>query len=195
MNIPFDATTSPHYIILLDNGTTRSVSAANMESLIPKPTADMTNTSHLLPPFLQLRSKITFEKDGQYHKGFLRQLSDGVYRFSFKSHINKKNEDWGITLLHLATTWQDLCLEGILIPGHQTSSFQHPSPHNKATASFVSATTLKRECPCSLLTSLHPSHPDCNTWLESFREEKSCIQLQDTYDKMSQDTYDKITLA
>ncbi len=61
MDIPFDSTKSPHYLILLDDGTTRSVSAADMESLIPKPTVDTTSTSHLLPPFLQLRSKITFE--------------------------------------------------------------------------------------------------------------------------------------
>ncbi len=186
MDIPFNSTKSPHYLILLDDGTTCSVSATNMESLIPKPTVDTTSTSHLLPPFLQFGSKITFEKDGQYHNGFLDQSSDGVYRFSFKSYINKKSEDWGISLPNLTTTWQDLCLKGILIPGHQ-SSFQHPPLQNNASASNVSATTLKQECPCSLLFGLHPSHPNRNTWLESFREEKSRIQ--------SQDTYNKITLA
>jgi hypothetical protein len=147
VDIPFDATTSPHHLILLNDGTTCSISAADMESLIPTPTVNTTNKSHLLPPFLQLGSKITFKKDGQYHKGFLGQSSDEVYRFSFKSHINKKNEDWGIPLPHLATTWQDLCLGGVLIPGHQTSSFQRPPPHNNAMASFVSATTLKQEMP------------------------------------------------
>jgi hypothetical protein len=130
---------------------------------------------------------ITLKKDGQYHKDFLGQSSDGVYRFSFKLHINKKNEDWGISLPNLTTTWQDLCLEGVLILGHQTSSFQCPHHHNRASARFVSATTLKREYPCSLLAGLHPSHPDRDTWLESFREEKSGIQ--------SLDTYNKITLA
>jgi hypothetical protein len=186
MDIPFNSTKSPHYLILLDDGTTCSVSAADMESLIPKPTVDTSSTSHLLPPFLQLGSKITFEKDGQYHKGFLCQSSNGVYRFSFKSHINKKTEDWGIFLPNLTTTWQDLCLKGVLIPGHQ-SSFQRPPLQNNASASHVSATTLKQECPCSLLSGLHPSHPNRDTWLESFQEEKSGIQ--------SQDTYDKITLA
>jgi hypothetical protein len=90
MDIPFDSTKSPHYLILLDDGTTCSVSAADMESLIPKLTVNTTSTSHLLPPFLQLGSKITFDKDGQYHNGFLGQSSNGIYRFSFKSHINKK---------------------------------------------------------------------------------------------------------
>jgi hypothetical protein len=83
-------------------------------------------------------------------------------------------------------TWQDLCLKGILIPGHQ-SSFQRPPLHYIATASFISATSLKQECPHSLLTGLHPSHPDCKTWLESFHKEKLGIQ--------SWDTYGKITLA
>ncbi len=54
-------------------------------------------------------------------------------------------------------------------------------------ASFVSATSLKQECPRSLLTGLHPYHPDRETWLESFHKEKLGIQ--------SQDTYNKITLA
>ncbi len=44
---------------------------------------------------------------------------------------------------------------------------------------------LNKKCPCSLLTSLHPSHPDCNTWLESFCKEKSGIKLQDTYNKIT----------
>ncbi len=132
MAIPFDSTKSPHYLILLDDGTTRSVPAADMESLIQKPNIDTTDSSHLLPPFLPLGSKITLEKDRQYHKGFLGQSSDGIYRFSFKSHINKKNEDWGISLPNLTTTWQDLCLEGVLIPGHQTSSFQCPYHHNRS---------------------------------------------------------------
>jgi hypothetical protein len=67
MDVPFDSTKSQHYLILLDDGTTCSVSAADMESLIPKTTVNTTTTSHLLPPFLQLGSKITFEKDRQYH--------------------------------------------------------------------------------------------------------------------------------
>jgi hypothetical protein len=32
----------------------------------------------LLPPFLRLNSKITYEHEGQYHKGFLG-LCDGIY--------------------------------------------------------------------------------------------------------------------
>jgi hypothetical protein len=163
MNIPFDPTNTPHYLIMFDDGTTRSVPAKDMPSLIPKPTSvSSDDVTHLLPPFLQPGSKITYEHEGQYHKGFLGQSQDGTFCFSFKSHINKKSEDWGVPLPNLTSTWQDLCIDGILLPGHQSSSFyRHRSPHNLIeSASHVSAVNLKRECPRSLLTGLHSSHPD-----------------------------------
>jgi hypothetical protein len=72
-----------------------------MDSLIPKPNVDMSERSHLLPPFLRLNSKITFEHEGQYHKGFLTQASNGDYCFSYKSHINKKHPNWSISLPNL----------------------------------------------------------------------------------------------
>jgi len=113
-------------------------------------------------------------------------VPDSINCFSYKSHINKKTEDWGIPLPNLTTTWQDLCIEGILIPGHQTSSFQRPLPphNNPALASLVSAVNLKRECLHLLLTSLHVMHLGGNTWLASFHEEKSSIQSLNTYIKI-----------
>jgi hypothetical protein len=76
-------------------------------------------------------------------------------------------------------------VEGILIPRHQSSSFLRP----RAAASHVSATHLKHECPRSLLTTLHHSHPDHDMWLASFREEKSGIKSQNTYVKISLTNY------
>jgi hypothetical protein len=185
MDIPFDPTSSPQYLIILDDGTSQAVLSKDMPSLIPKPVHASPDSSHILPPFLQPGSKITFEHDGQLHKGFLGQSQDGEFCFSFKSHINKKSEDWGVPLPHLPSTWQDLCVDGILIPGHQSSSFLCP----RAAASDVSATHLKRECPRSLLTALHHSHPDRDTWLASFWEKKSGIELQNTYVKISLANY------
>ncbi len=49
-------------------------------------------------------------------------------------------------------------------------------------ANFVSAVSLLQECPSSLLTALAATHPDCDTWLLSFHEEKDGINSQDTYD-------------
>jgi hypothetical protein len=70
-------------------------------------------------------------------------------------------------------------VEGVLIPGHQSSSFL--TPRRSLAASHVSAVNLKRKCPHSLLTALHPTHPDRETWMASFREEKSGIESQGTY--------------
>jgi hypothetical protein len=187
MDIPFDPTSSPQYLIIFDDGTSRAVSSADMPALIPKPLSVPPDSNHLLPPFLQLGCKITYEHDGQLHKGFLGQSSDGVFRFSFKSHINKKSEDWGVPLPNLTSTWQDLCVEGVLLPGHQSSSFL--TTRRAATASHVSAVHLKRECPRSLLTALHPTQPDRETWMESFREEKSGIESQGTYVKIGLPEY------
>ncbi len=105
MDIPLDPTMSPHYLIQIDDGTTKSVPASKMSSLIPQPSIDPSDSNHLLPPFLSLNSKITYKHDGQYHKGYLSKLPDGGYRFSYKSHVNKKVEDWSIPLPNLTSNW------------------------------------------------------------------------------------------
>ncbi len=96
MDIPFpsdvsdpDATVS--YTILFDNGTTASVPLSNMSSLPPAPPVDIAtcdSQDSLLPPFLRLNSKITYKHEGQYHKRYLGKW-DGIFRFVFKSHVNK----------------------------------------------------------------------------------------------------------
>jgi hypothetical protein len=179
MDIPLDPNTSPHYLVQYDDGTSSSIPAAKMPDFIPKPTVDISDNTHFLPPFLKVDSKITFEKDGQYHKGYLSQLPDGTYRFSYKSHINKKQEDWGAPLPNLATTWQDLCAEGLLLPGHNWSMFDC-----SASAHHVSAHNLLRKCPRSLLSALDIKHPDRDMWFESFWEEKDGFKSLNTYNKI-----------
>ncbi len=61
MDIPLDPAVSPQYLIQFDDRSTLSVQATQMESLILKLTIDMTDSSHLHPPFLRIVSKITFE--------------------------------------------------------------------------------------------------------------------------------------
>ncbi len=180
MDIPFDPNLSLHYLILYNDGTSSSILVASMPGLIPKPVVDILDTSHLLPPFLQVGSKITLEKDGQYHKGYLSNLPGGTYGFSYKSHVKKKDEDWGVSLPNLTSTWQDLCTDGILLPGHSWSSFDctHSAHH-------FSAQILVQECPCSLLTALDMKHPDQDVWLVSFWEEKDGIESLDTYVKIT----------
>jgi hypothetical protein len=184
------------YTILFDNGTTASILLSQMSNLIPPPLVSSSpshGTDALLPPFLQLNSRITYKHEGQYHKGWLGQR-DGVYRFSFKSHINKRKEEWGVPLSNLTTTWVDLCVEGILIHGHVSHSFiRSPSSSAPTTfnlvASFVSTVNLHCDCPPSLLKALADSHPDWDVWLASFFEEKRGIQSLNTYKKITLGKY------
>ena len=167
-----------------------------MASIIPKPPVDIVSSDSqdsLLPPFLRLNSKITYEHDGQFQKGFLGKV-DGVYRFIFKSHANKRKEEWGVNLPIFPTNWVDLCVEGILVPGHVSNSFLRPSPSPQQSifdpvASFVSAVKLHRKCPPKLLKALADSHPDQEIWLESYQEEKCGIQSLNTYQKITLGEY------
>jgi hypothetical protein len=113
------------YTILFDSGISASIPLLEMPSIIPKPPVDIDSSNSqdsLLPPFLWLNSKITYEHDGQYHKGCLDKRQ-GICRFIFKSHANKREEEWGVDLPNLPTTWDNLCVEGILVPGHVSHSF------------------------------------------------------------------------
>jgi hypothetical protein len=111
MDIPFfvdvsNSTDNTHdlaYTILFDNGTTTSIPLSHMADLIPPPpiTPSAIHISDaILPPFLQLNSRIIYKHKEQYHKGYLG-WQDRIYRFSFKSHINKHKKEWGIPLPNL----------------------------------------------------------------------------------------------
>jgi hypothetical protein len=78
---------APSYTILFDNGTSTSIPLSEMADIIPKPLVDIApsdSQDSLLPLFLCLNSKITYEHGGMYHKGSLG-LQDGMYWFVFKS--------------------------------------------------------------------------------------------------------------
>jgi hypothetical protein len=61
MDIPIDPLSSPQYLIIFNDGTTQSVYAADMPARIPKPVTIMSDTAHLLLPFLDVGCKITFD--------------------------------------------------------------------------------------------------------------------------------------
>jgi hypothetical protein len=117
----------------------------------------------------------------------------GVYRFSFKTHVKKKSEDWGVDLPNLPFNWADLCTKGVLVPGHVAHSFLHPSSPSVSlvsasppstfdpVASIVSAINLHKDCPPSLLEALAMSHPDRELLLQSYYEEKGGIKSLGTF--------------
>jgi hypothetical protein len=108
MDIPFSVDISApdtdlSYTILFCNGSTSLVPLSEMADIIPSPLVHDINdvdSNFLLPPLLQLNSKIAYEHDGQYHKGFLG-IRDGIHCFMFKFHVNKCKEDWGVPLPNL----------------------------------------------------------------------------------------------
>jgi hypothetical protein len=90
MDIPFlldpsgDASI-PSYTTLFDNGSTASIPLEKMAGIIPLPPInvdDSDSAASLLPPFLRLISKTTFEHEGQYHKGFLGCVKGSIILFS-----------------------------------------------------------------------------------------------------------------
>jgi hypothetical protein len=194
---------------LFDNGTSASIPFSEMASSIPAApipvlaTTDLTHdgSSTLLPPFLSVNSRITYEYEGKYHKGFLTRKSCGMYRFSFKTHVNKKSEDWGVDLPNLPHNWVDLCTEGILVPGHVAHTFiRNPSATAQSrsslpqstfdpVANIVSAINLHRDCPPSLLQALTESHPDREVWLQSYYEEKNGIESLGTFKRITLGEY------
>ncbi len=172
MDIPFPDDLlldgAPSYTILHDNGTAMSIPLPEMATIIPKPPVDISPSNSqdsLLPPFLCLNSKITYKHDEQYHKGYLG-IKDGIHWFVFKSHVDKRKEDWGVSLPNLPTTWVDMCVEGNLIPGHVPHTFlwSSASPQQSTfdpVALLVSIVNLHWECPPTLLWALADSHCDC----------------------------------
>jgi hypothetical protein len=116
-----------------------------------------------------------------------------MYRFSFKTHVKKKSEDWGVNLPNLPFNWADLCTKGVLVPGHIAHSFICPSSplvslvlgSSPSTfdlgASIVSAINLHRDFPPSLLQALAMSHPDRQVWLQSYYKEKGSIESLGTF--------------
>ena len=211
MDIPIstDTSGSPSYQILFDNGTSALVPLSEMASSIPTapvPVSDASDispvgSSALLPPFLSVNSRITYEHEGAYHKGYLTRTSSGTYRFSFKTHVKKKSEDWGVDLPNLPYNWVDLCTEGILVPGHVAHSFLRsqsgpvPSASSLTRSTFdpvaniVSAINLHRDCPPSLLQALASSHPDREIWLQSYYEEKNGIESLGTFKRLTLGEY------
>ena len=110
----------PNYTVLFNNGSLTFIPLKQMAGIIrslPISPHDSETAASLLPPFLRLNSKITFEHEGQNHKGYLG-FRDGVYCFVYKTHVNKRKEDWSVPLPDLPTTWVDLCVEEVLLPSY-----------------------------------------------------------------------------
>jgi hypothetical protein len=82
---PNSLSTDLNNTILFNNGTTASIPRQDMASLIPPPPVgpllgdSFSSQYSLLSPFLHVNSKITYEHNGQYHKGYLTKRGSTYY--------------------------------------------------------------------------------------------------------------------
>ena len=115
INVPLDPNQSQDkqvYMIQFDYGTSLSIPSQDMTSILPSAPVPLASpikaSDSLLPPFLQLKQKITYEADGQYFMGYMSRRN-GIHRFSCKSHPNKRQEEWGVDLPAYLTCGAPLC--------------------------------------------------------------------------------------
>ena len=88
---------------------------------------------------------------GSITKGILECATEYTVSCSSLTSTSGKNH-----LPDLHRNWVDLCVEGVLVPGHIAHSFLRASPESSTfdpVASFVSAVNLHRDCPPSLILS------------------------------------------
>jgi hypothetical protein len=178
------------YLITLDDGSTLSLTLDQLDPLIiPPPATPAPSPDSLLPVWLQHGSKISYDKDGEYHKCQLIQSPTGMWRISMHKPRSKK-ELWGVDLPDFTSTYLQLIDNETILPGWQISSFLR-SPH-RPSASHVSAKTLSGPAPTSLRNSIHPSNPDRDVWRASYDEEIDGLNRLGTYDELSYDEYKKL---
>jgi hypothetical protein len=193
---PLEEASAPTYVIVFDNGSSQAAIPLDMASLIPLPPINVgssESSDSLLPPFLRINSKIMYEHNGQYHKGFLGKR-DACHCFVFKPHVNKRKEDWSVPLPSLVSSWVDMCIKAILLPGHVSHTFIRTSvtimPATfDPVASFVSALNHHCECPPTPLQALADSHPDREVRLERYCEEKGGLKSLEKYKKITLGEY------
>ena len=149
---PTASTSQSDYIVTLYDGTMTTV---KFEDLVKEtsPTNPASTSIHKafegLPHFLRLRSKITTDHAGIFHKGFLGYTNEGGYTFDGRRTERSTKRDWMVPLSQFKQNWTNLVGNKIIILGHSTvSSFLKPSTSSNApSTNFVSAKTLLGQYP------------------------------------------------
>ena len=172
MDIPLDSSQpvkQQSYPIQFDDFATMSIPITEILKSIPKPPVPLstaTKNNHLFPEFPQLKKKIIYKRDSQFYQVYVGQC-DCISRFVYKHQTNYKDEEWGVPPPDLTHNCSSLCVEGILISGHNVSTFlRNPnSPNFDPVVNIVSAVILSKDFPSSLLQALASAHPDREVWL------------------------------
>ena len=186
--LPSDADTMDKptpYTIHLDDGTT--IEAQFHQLSDPSTTVSPSHDTHTyhnarisgLPHDLQPNSKVTFDHNGAFHKGYLIYNKDHGFSFEYRRHARATKPEWTVPLPNFILNWPNLLADDLLFPGHSSiSTFLRPSssatkePLTSSSANFVSATGLQLPCPSSLKFALDSSNPDRLIWSQSYNERK-----------------------
>ena len=183
------------YTLLLDDNTTHEVSFQDLmlfsHATPVDPTASSSVWAGLPTKYLYQYAKITFEHEGTYHKGYLKNSPEQGFEFIVRRNLRSKKIDFTVSLPNFTHNWTNLLAEETLLFGHTTVSSFLPRHHysNALSANHVSATHLINPCPPSLLKALHPSNPDLLTWLKSYEEEKEGLERLEVFDRISKQQY------
>ena len=186
---------STEYTVLLDNGTTTTISFEDLTSDSHRESSSdsppIPNSHSNLPHFLQSGCKVTMDHDGAYHKGYIYCSPEGGYQFVVYRNHRSNSIDFSVPLHNFKQSWSTLVGEDIIFPGHSTvSSFLKSQTNNSApSASHVSAKNLLSPCPPSLEKAIHPSNPDRHIWLASYDEEKQGLIDHNVYQRISKKEY------
>ena len=192
------------YLLTCPDGTQLTKTLDEMDAIAdtpanrsPAPSNPSLPTVATLPPYFQHGSKVLFDKDGEFHKGFIILKPDGTYRFSLRRQMSARQEAWGQDLPNFVHDWPILTCDNIIMPswtlpkniqpstkdtsGHARYAAGYSRAVDHISAGHVSARNLKADCPPSLLRALDDDFIDRATWLESYYEEKTGLKDRNTY--------------
>lgn len=88
-----------HYMVVFDNGVSRSVPLIDMVDMVLKPPASPVEQSQDrgIPEFYQVGRKITYEYEGQYHKGYMGIRGGARTPSSFVDIPTRSQSSGGLT--------------------------------------------------------------------------------------------------
>ena len=110
--------------------------------------------------------------------------------FIYKCHPNVKHKEWGVLLPYLQHTWTELCVKGILQPGHNASTFlRHPNSSIFDPVAIFFRASISMKNASSLLQALTDAHPDRYVWIQSYYEGKESTKSMGTFLKLSLGEY------
>ena len=147
-----------------------------------------------VPQFFAPGAKSTLDINGKCKKGCIIKLTNNNYCFSVCWSPRSVHKLWGVTLNNFARDWPTMVVDNILLPGHTlVSSFLCPSTPNPVPCTFfVSTKFLKQKFPASLISVMHLDHPDHDTRIKSYSEEKGGLLEQNVYMKILTEEYHRL---